>query len=57
MIVLFTRYHISQGMVAEKNYAREKGILIYEAEELTREVLDDIKYTILDYEVKRCPDG
>lgn len=52
MIILLSRHHLSEGMRAELEYAKSKGLLIYEAEELTNEVLEDIKYTVLDYEVQ-----
>ena len=54
-IILITRGFMSEGMKQEKAYAEERGMFVYEAEELTDETLEDLCLSLLDYEVHGSP--
>jgi len=49
-ILLFTYGFLSEGMKEEKKYAEQKGLFIYEADELTDKILEDLCLALLDFE-------
>lgn len=49
-ILLFTYGFLSEGMKEEKEYAKKRGMFIYEADELTDETLEDLCLELLDFE-------
>ena len=49
-ILLFTYGHLSEGMKKEKEYAEQKGLFIYEADELTDATLEELCLELLDFE-------
>ena len=50
-IILFHRGYLSEGMAHEKKFAEDRGMFVYEANDLTDEVKEDLVCAINECEV------